>query len=154
MLPHVVMNAFDKLQTTYLPPLIFIDTGYFPESTYRMVKALEGLGFELKVYSPPMSTAMQEALYGNPSQFRGEEFELFKQRVKHEPLNRAFSELDINLWLRAIRYYQTDERAQASLLEKINGLYRLHPILDWSRQDVEDYIAKNKLLYRGILGYE
>jgi len=143
VLPHIVRNAFAKMQASSLPPLIFVDTGHYPESTYEMLKILEGWGFDLNRYHPQMPLEMEEPLYDDAHLLQG--FEKFRQRVKHEPLNRAFSELGTQLWLRGIRYYQTDERSHASFFENKNGLYRLHPILDWSRQDVESYIAENNL---------
>lgn len=56
-------------------------------------------------------------------------------------LKKALDQMDVRASLTGIRSAQTRIRQQKSLLERGNtGELRVHPILDWSNSDVDQYI--------------
>ena len=49
-------------------------------------------------------------------------------------------------WITGIRRDQTEERANAKILEyKRDGLLRIAPLLNWTKTDIEDYSLVNDL---------
>ncbi|MBK5939808.1 hypothetical protein CCR96_11220 [Halochromatium roseum] len=72
-------------------------------------------------------------------------FSLVVRKIKHEPLNRAFAELKPNRWLRGIMRHATPERQRAAPEQFKNGLYQVHPILDWSKAQALAYLHRHGL---------
>ena len=141
ILPHLVREALGS----YIPT-IFIDTGfYFDRATYPFIAQMKKDGIDVKVYGSNMSPGMMEAMHGRLWEKGGNDFKEFLEIVKHEPLNRAFQELKPTIWVRGIMGYQTAERSETPILEYRRGLYRLHPIIDWTEEMANEYIRKNNL---------
>lgn len=121
-------------------PVIFLDTGYLFPETYQFAEALrERLGLRIEVYSPRMTAARQEALYGRLYDGDEEELARYQEINKREPMRRALRELDAAAWLAGLRADQTEFRSGLSTVVRQNGIYKVHPILGWSKQDVADY---------------
>jgi len=66
---------------------------------------------------------------------------------KIEPLKRAFSGLDV--WICGLRREQSTTRTQNEMLEwdEANGLIKLNPLIDWTEQEVWDYIKEHNVPY-------
>ncbi len=66
---------------------------------------------------------------------------------KIEPLKRAFKGLDV--WICGLRREQSTTRTSNQLVEwdEANGLIKLNPLIDWSEQQVWDYIKQNSVPY-------
>jgi phosphoadenosine phosphosulfate reductase len=86
-----------------------------------------------------MTAARQEALYGRLYDGDDESLRRYHQINKVEPLQRALRELDAGAWLAGLRGEQTSFRAGLQKVQLQDGLYKVHPILDWSRDEVEEY---------------
>ncbi|MCF7916746.1 MAG: phosphoadenosine phosphosulfate reductase family protein [Candidatus Omnitrophica bacterium] len=140
ILPNLIQQALGKSV-----PTIFVDTGLYPQQTYQFLDKMEKDGIDIRYYSPKMSIKRLQALYGDLWEREGAEFDYFLGVIKHEPLNRAFRQLNANLWIRGIMGFQTEERQRTSILEYKNGLYRLHPIVDWSQKQAKQYLEKSNL---------
>ena len=67
------------------------------------------------------------------------------RKIKHAPLNRAFAELQPKAWVRGIMQHETPERQAAQLVRYKNGIYQVHPILDWSRDTMLAYLSEHAL---------
>lgn len=69
---------------------------------------------------------------------------------KVEPLLRAFNNLDV--WICGLRKDQSVSRFFSKLLEwdEQNGLIKINPLIDWSEDDVWDYIKKNEVPYNPL----
>lgn len=134
---HLVHRVVPEL------PILFIDTGYLFPETYRFAQELtERLRLNLKVYGPAMTPARQEALYGRLWEQGEEGVEEYLRRNKVEPMQRALRELGATAWLAGLRADQTEHRAQLRRIDRQGSRIKIHPILDWSLQDVEDYIDR------------
>ena len=129
------------LVTRILPniPVIWIDTGYLVPETYRFAEELTNrLKLNLKVVQSVMSPARMEALYGKLwGQENVEALNRYDQIRKVEPMRRALRELGASAWLgRGFELRQTDHRKRLPRVDKVNGWYKLLPILHWTSKDV------------------
>ena len=63
---------------------------------------------------------------------------------KVQPMQKALSGL--RAWISGIRRDQTSERAHAQILElQDDGLLKVNPLLNWTRSDVQAYMADHRL---------
>lgn len=141
------------LVTRVLPdlPVILIDTGYLFPETYQFVRDLtKRLSLNLKVYTPRVTPARYEALHGKTWEY-AEGLTHYHEVFKVEPLQRALEELDVTAWLAGLRSDQTDHRKSLRTVEKQDNLYKVHPILSWSRKDIGAYLAEHDLPYHPLV---
>jgi len=132
-------------------PVIFIDTGYLFPETYTFAESLaKRLKLNLHVYQPLLSPARQEALYGRQWEQGPEQLDLYNQIRKVEPMRRALRQLRASAWLAGLRREQTDHRAALRTVELQDGLYKVHPILSWSANDVHEYLTRHDLPYHPL----
>ena len=141
------------LVTTEAPglPIIWIDTGYhFPE-TYRFADELEKrLRLDLRVFTPQMTAARQEALYGQRWAEDEAGLAAYNRDNKVEPMNRALRELGASAWMSGLRRAQASSRAELEFLTKQNRTWKLHPILDWDNRRVHQYLTQHDLPYHPL----
>lgn len=139
------------LATQIMPdiPIIWVDTGYLPAATYQFAEQLtQRLKLNLQVYQSPISPARMEALYGKLwEQNDLDAFNRYDQIRKVEPMQRALQELEATAWLAGLRRSQTDHRQNLARVEQQNGLYKIHPILDWNARDIYRYLTSHDLPY-------
>ncbi len=69
---------------------------------------------------------------------------------KIEPLQRALSSLDV--WITGLRRSQSVTRTNGQMIEwdENNGLVKFNPLIDWSEEDVWDYIHENNVPYHRL----
>lgn len=69
---------------------------------------------------------------------------------KIEPLKRAFAGL--NMWICGLRRDQSVTRTDMQRVEwdEANGLVKINPLIDWSEQQVWDYIKEHKVPYNPL----
>lgn len=134
-------------------PVVWIDTGYLFPETYRFAEELrERLSLNLKVFTAGITPARFEAMHGRAweEEANGGEAEYLKH-FKVEPMQRAIRELGITCWLAGLRAEQTDHRATLRPVERQNGVYKVHPILNWTRKQVGDYLTQHNLPYHPLV---
>ena len=133
-------------------PVIWIDTGYLPEETYRFADELTTrLNLNLHVYQSSMSPARMEARYGRLWESdRVEDLDLYDRIRKVEPMNLALRELGATAWLSGLRRDQTQFRENLSHLEADGDHHKVLPILDWTSRDVYEYLEKHHLPYHPL----
>ncbi len=127
-------------------PVILIDTGYLFPETYRFVQELaRRFTLNLKVYTPRITTGWLEAVHG-PLWEQGEVgLDTYHRVMKIEPMQRALHELGATAWLAGLRRSQTDYRKRLRPVEHQNGIVKIHPVLNWSSRQVQDYIDRHDL---------
>lgn len=144
---HLVTRAIPDI------PVIFIDTGFhFPE-TYRFADALtERLGLNLKVYQSPISPARMVAIKGPLWEQGVDGLNEYDRIRKGEPMARALRELSPAAWFAGLRKQQTEFRKSLRKIEldPSRGIYKIHPILDWSTRDVHEYLKQHDLPYHPL----
>jgi len=147
------------LVTEIIPsiPVIWIDTGYLPEETYRFAAELtEKLDLNLRVYQSSMSPARMEAVYGRLwSENNLDSLNLYDRIRKVEPMQRALQELEASAWLAGLRTSQTDYRRGLEKIDKQGDRYKIHPILTWDSKQIYEYLTHHDLPYHPYfdLGY-
>jgi len=69
---------------------------------------------------------------------------------KIEPLKSAFKGLEV--WICGLRRNQSATRTENQMVEwdEANGLIKLNPLIDWSEQDVWEYIKANGVPYNPL----
>jgi phosphoadenosine phosphosulfate reductase len=132
-------------------PVIWIDTGYLPASTYVFADELtQRLNLNLKIYQSPMSPARMEALHGRLWAQDVESFNRYDQMRKVEPLQRALQELGVTAWIAGLRSNQTDHRKTLESVSMQGAVYKVLPILRWSSKAVYDYLIAHDLPYHPL----
>lgn len=136
------------LATRVVPqiPVVFLDTGYLFPETYQFAEALrERFDLRLEVYNPRMTAARQEALFGRLWDGDDGDLARYQQVNKIEPMQRALRELRGRAWLAGLRAQQTEFRAGLRKVEVQDGVFKIHPILEWTKDDVERYMDEHDL---------
>ncbi|HIG98385.1 TPA: phosphoadenosine phosphosulfate reductase family protein [Candidatus Woesearchaeota archaeon] len=141
ILPHLIGASVH-----YSPAIIFVDIGYFNKDTHSMIEWLAAKGYDIRTYHPAKkATDIDKA---NPLWWLDpttEESKAIINTIKNEPLERAFTEFHPNAWLRGIMRWETPERQNAPFVEFSGGLYRINPIVDWTREQAATYIGQHSL---------
>lgn len=142
------------LATRVVPniPIIFLDTGFLFPETYQFAQQLaDMLKLNLKVYPATLSAARMQALHG--PLWENDEA-LYSQYTKVEPQQRACRELGATAWLSGVRAEQTEHRKSLRTVEghdKRYSVYPVHPILNWTRKQVGEYLRDHKLPYHPLV---
>jgi phosphoadenosine phosphosulfate reductase len=148
---HLITTVNPKI------PIIWVDTGYLPEETYRFAEDLtKKLDLNLKVYQSPLSPARMEAIYGKLwEQNDVEAFNLYDRIRKVEPMERALTELRATAWLAGLRRDQTNHRSNMEKIGIQGDRYKILPILNWNSRDIYQYLTAYDLPYHPYfnLGY-
>jgi phosphoadenosine phosphosulfate reductase len=130
-----------------------LDTGrLFPE-TYNLIdKTNKKYNFKIDVYFPD-STKVE-------SMVKDKGINLFYDSVENrkmccgirkvEPLQRAFKGLDV--WICGLRKDQTISRFFAQLVEwdKVNGLLKINPLINWTEKDVWNYLREKNVPFNPL----
>jgi phosphoadenosine phosphosulfate reductase len=132
-------------------PVIFIDTGYLFPETYRFAHELtERLQLNLKKFTPAMTAAEQEALYGKLWEQGLDGIKAYNFTNKVEPMDRAVRELGATAWLAGLRRTQASTRESLHVVETQNKITKVHPIIDWDDRRVYNYLTEHKLPYHPL----
>lgn len=125
--------------------IVFVDTGYYPQSTYKTIQHYINEGLPISIYSSSMTPNFFESIYGSPYALNSKDFELFQSIIKHEPLNRAINKINSSIWINGAKRFDTNKREQMNFFEEKNGIIQVHPILDWSEEEIRKLIKDNNL---------
>jgi phosphoadenosine phosphosulfate reductase len=130
-----------------------LDTGRLPYETYSVMDATNlKYGIKIDVYFPKDEDV--EALY--KEQGINGFYESIENRKrccgvrKIEPLKRALKKYDF--WITGLRASQSVTREDMQLFEydKGNDVIKVNPLINWSEQDVWDYINKNNVPFNKL----
>ena len=130
-----------------------LDTGrLFPE-TYQLIDRTNlTYGIKIEVFFPDYHEVQKMV--------REEGINLFYNSIesrhrccqirKLEPLRRAFMGLDA--WICGLRHEQSITRKDMRLVEwdGMHHLLKINPLINWSEQDVWDYVKKNHVPYNKL----
>jgi phosphoadenosine phosphosulfate reductase len=130
-----------------------IDTGRLYPETYELIERLQKrYGRALRIYYP--DAANLETWVGEHG-INGFRDSLDQRRGccgtrKVEPFRRAIA--GRNAWVTGIRRGQSASRALAAPVEwdREYGLHKVSPLLEWSENEIWDYIRKKRLPYNTL----
>lgn len=129
-------------------PVIFIDTGFHFQETYRFADELtRRLKLDLRVYQPELSPAWFHARHGELYRTDPDGYDRVR---KVEPMNRALAELDPVATFAGLRSGQTANRAGMQHVVFQNGRHKVLPILRWSTKDVFQYLKAHDLPFHPL----
>ena len=129
-------------------PVIFIDTGFHFQETYRFADELtKRLKLDLRVYQPALSPAWFHARHAD---LHTEDPDRYDRLRKVEPMDRALAEVDPAATFAGLRRGQTDLRAAMRHVVLQDGRHKVLPILRWSQKDVFQYLKAHDLPFHPL----
>ena len=133
--------------------ILTLDTGRLPQETYNVIDATrQKYGIPVEVYFPKADAVeAMVAEHGTNLFYHSiENRKLCCGVRKMEPLSRALSGLDA--WITGLRRDQSVTRTTAHKLEwdESNGLVKVSPLVEWSREDVWSYIREHNVPYNAL----
>ncbi|HEU0227232.1 MAG TPA: phosphoadenylyl-sulfate reductase [Arachidicoccus soli] len=137
-----------------LPIEIFtLDTGrMFSETYYVWSRTNETYHTKIKPYYPQHAPLQEYVEENGPNAFY-ESLDLRKQCCfirKVEPLNRALKGMKV--WVTGLRAEHSPDRHNLQQLEwdESHQLFKYHPLLNWTTEEVKSFIAKNHIPYNTL----
>ncbi len=130
-------------------PAFTLNTGLlFPETLELKAKLEKHLGITIEDVTPAQTVEAQAATHG-PELWKRDPEKCCGLR-KVESLGKKLFDLD--LWITGLRRDQSSERASTPLLSLAarpdqSEVWKLNPLVDWSREQVWDYLKKHQLPY-------
>jgi phosphoadenosine phosphosulfate reductase len=132
-------------------PVIVVDTGYLFAETYQFIDTLsERLKLNLRIVRSTRSPAWIEARHGRLWEQGLDGIERYNRIHKVEPMQRALNDLGVGTWFAGLRRSQSSSRAHTPVLQRREGRFKLHPIIDWSDRDVGRYLSTHALPYHPL----
>ncbi len=147
VLTHMILDIDKKAN------IFTLDTGRLPPETYSVMDATNlKYGVKVNVFFP--KTDEVEELY--QTQGINGFYESIENRKKCcfvrkiAPLKRALGELDI--WITGLRASQSVTREDLNVVEydETNGVIKINPLLNWSEDDVWEFVKTNKVPYNKL----
>jgi len=133
--------------------IMTLDTGRLPQATYEVVEAVEKrYGIRVKMLSPDVQEVAEMVEKHGVNLFR-QSVELRKHCCdvrKVQPLMRALK--DKQAWLTGRRRDQSKGRAGIEAVESdpVYGLTKYNPLLDWTWDDLWQYIREYDVPYNQL----
>ncbi|MGB3949283.1 MAG: phosphoadenylyl-sulfate reductase [Bacteroidia bacterium] len=127
-----------------------LDTGrLFPETYSVLSSTLSRYKKQIKVYYPDTEAVQNLVTNKGPFSF----YDTIENRKeccfirKVEPLKRALN--GYTIWITGIRAEQSGNRMEIPMVEwdETNKIIKVHPLLNWSLEQVKSYIAKHNIPY-------
>jgi phosphoadenosine phosphosulfate reductase len=132
-------------------PVIVMDTSYLFPETYRFIDKLSTrLKLNVKVYRAEISHAWQEARYGQLWEKGLDGLNKYNKMNKVDPMDKALSELGVQTWFAGLMRSQSESRSNLQTLQKVRGKIKVHPLIDWNKKMIHEYLKKNDLPYHPL----
>jgi phosphoadenosine phosphosulfate reductase len=130
-----------------------LDTGrLFPETYDLIHRTNQKYGIRIQVFFPEAHHVEEMVREKGINLFYNsiEDRKTCCRIRKIEPLQRAFSGLDV--WICGLRRDQSVTRSAMQPIEwdESNGLIKLNPLIDWTEEQVKKYILENKIPYNPL----
>jgi phosphoadenosine phosphosulfate reductase len=133
--------------------VVTLDTGrLFPETYSTWSKTTERYSKKITPYFPDTKTIEDFVERNGPNAF----YESVENRLnccairKIEPLKRAIKAKEI--WITGIRAAHSGDRKTLETIEwdETNKLIKFHPLLNWTNEQVKEYILKHNIVYNPL----
>jgi phosphoadenosine phosphosulfate reductase len=133
--------------------IFILDTGRLPQETYETIaNNMAHYSRSFEIYFPQTSAVESLVSLNGPDLFH-ESIEKRHQCCtvrKVEPLQRVLNTLDV--WITGLRREQSVTRQEIQKIEwdETNQLLKINPLIDWSTEQVWQYIRGNKIPYNKL----
>jgi len=125
--------------STFKPLVVWVDTGYNTEATLRYAREITNqLGLNVIRYTAE-PWERETPMINTP------EHKEFIDHIKLEPFRRAVKEIRPEFWIAGLRKEQTEHRRGLQQIDQIDGITKICPLLEWTSEDMNEYIVKYKL---------
>jgi phosphoadenosine phosphosulfate reductase len=149
----IVMMHIAKGENIPLP-VFTLDTGLlFPETIELKSRLEKFLDIKIEALEPEFSVEKQAEIKG-PELWKRDPDGCCTLR-KVEPLQKKLQQLDC--WITGLRRQQSDVRSTTDIVEVYEfdpimnrEIVKLNPMTYWKREDVWDYLKKNKIPYNPL----
>jgi thioredoxin-dependent adenylylsulfate APS reductase len=121
-----------------------LDTGRLPQETHEMIDLVRRrYGVAVEVVAPDAAEiAEMVRAHGSNLFYEGEELRRLCCEVrKVRPLARKLDGL--KAWATGLRRSQGATRAQTPRIEEVDGRFKLSPLADWTREQVDAYTREH-----------
>lgn len=148
---QVLTDMIAKIDTS--TKIFTLDTGrVFPETYQTLHDTNKKYGINVEVYFP--NSEQVERMVNEKG------INLFYSSVENrktcchirkiEPLKRAM--MDVDVWVTGIRREQSITRTLTQVVEHdpINGKIKINPLLEWTEEDLWNYIKENEVPYNKL----
>lgn len=124
--------------------LVFLDTGYHFEETMDVAREVDDrYTLPLRTVEPVLTVEEQTATYG-PDLYKDNPTACCRMR-KVEPLARMLNPYEA--WISGVKRVDSELRKNTPILDvDRTGRLKINPIVQWTDQDVEDYIEAHDLI--------
>ena len=126
--------------------VVTLDTGRLPEQTFGMMEAVrERYGLTVEVVFPDAAEVEQMTARHGVNLFYND---LALRRLcchvrKTRPLDRKLADFDC--WAAGLRRAQSAERSSIEKAEIQGGRIKLHPLADWTDQQLQEYLSRHEV---------
>jgi phosphoadenosine phosphosulfate reductase len=133
--------------------IVTIDTGRLHEETYALLERVERrYGKRIRVIFPEQQAVQDYVAQNGINGFYNglAERQACCAVRKVAPFKQAL--VGYSAWITGVRREQSASRAQSveTEFDAENGLYKISPILDWTHQEIGEYIRVHKLPYNPL----
>ena len=131
--------------------VLFLDTGYhFPETIGTRDAVAAVYPVNVVNVTPPTTVAEQDAGLGPRLYSRNPDLCCYLRKVV--PLEQALSPYEA--WITGVRRDETDARSDTAVVswDAQREMVKVNPIVEWSQQDVDDYISEHGVLVNPLVG--
>lgn len=130
-----------------------LDTGrVFPETYQTLHETNKKYGINVEIYFPNSEKVERMVNEKGINLFYDsvEDRKSCCQIRKIEPLKRAM--MDVDVWVTGIRREQSITRILTEVVEfdLVNGKIKINPLLDWTEEDLWNYIKENEVPYNKL----
>lgn len=122
--------------------IVTVDTGRLPQETHDMIDTVRlRYGVTIEVLAPDAGEVARMVRRHGVNLFRADPAlrKLCCQVRKVRPLDVCLAGLEV--WATGLRREQSAERASVERVDDRNGRLKLNPLADWTRADVDAYLA-------------
>ena len=126
--------------------VLWCDTGYNTSDTYRHAKELiESFNLNMHIVTPELSKGFRDCVLGIP-ELNTKDHQTFTNQVKITPFNKAFKQLNPDLWITNIRKGQTANRSTLDTVSlNDQGIIKVSPFFNWTDVQLDNYLKSNQL---------
>ncbi len=149
----VIMDIMMKINPEFR--FFTLDTGRLPQETYDIMEVVRSrYNTTIEVLFPDAGEVQEMVREKGPNLFYDsvENRKLCCSIRKVYPMNKMLATLDG--WITGLRRDQTDMRRDTAMFQLDHGhdgILKINPIIDWTWEQVQDYIRKNDLPCNALL---
>jgi phosphoadenosine phosphosulfate reductase len=148
---QVLTDMLCKIESK--PSVFTLDTGRLPEETYKVMQATrEKYGIQIDILFPDYKQVEEMVNKFGPNLFysRIENRKYCCRIRKIEPLKRKLNGLQA--WICGLRAEQSVTRTDLQRIDYDDnfGLIKVSPLVDWTTEQVWNYIRENKVPYNRL----